>query len=421
MASRVVQTLTTAVVDVAMSLLLGLLLVRETPLLPEATDGWVVAGLLLAPGVVQRLWIGMRWPEDSEPNRAKMWVKLGALGVTLVVARVAVSNGIPPNLAAGAVATRLIGLTPYQHRQPPAFFWGVAGGVAVSIISWGLLDPDQQVTLFSGRDATIGTVLRDVAGLAGVVVFFAVVGAQTRRESEEAARIDQALTAERARIARELHDVVAHQMTGVILQAQGAAAVIDSDRGRATAALRSIEDGSRAALEEMRRLLGVLREGEEASGLATVDERRRVPQPTLRDLGELVRAHGRVVPGRGRTVVRLSVGDGADEAPVGVQASAHRIVQESLTNVARHAGRASVDVGVRVEGGDLVVSVVNEAPDEPSTTAIVGAGLGLRGMRERAEALGGTFRAGPTPDGGWEVEAVLPLHAGASPEQTGQP
>ena len=416
---RMVQATTTAVIDVAMSLLFGMLLVRDTSFLPQETDGWIVAGLLLAPGVVQRLWIGLRWPADSEADSAKMWIKIGALAVTLAIARAAVSSGIPPNLAAGAVASRLIGLTAYQRHRPPAFFWGLAGGIVVSILGWGLLASNHNVSLFSGQDASVGTVIRDVVALLAIVTAFGIIGAQVRRESEEATRIEQALAAERARIARELHDVVAHQMTAVILQAQGAAAVIESDPGRATAALRSIEDGSRAALVEMRRLLGVLREGEEAFGSQVVDERRSAPQPTLRDLPELIRSHGAGLPGTGRTQVRLGVGDGADLAPVGVQTSAHRIVQEALTNIARHAGRVSVDVGVRVERDDLVVRVVNEAPVTPPTTRIIGAGLGLRGMRERAEALGGTLRAGATDDGGWEVEAVLPLHPSSG--QTADP
>jgi signal transduction histidine kinase len=443
---RLGQAALTAAVDVAMSLLLGLLLVRDTSFLPEEAEGWIVAGLLLAPGVVQRLWIGMRWPTDSGPDNAKLWIKFGALVVTLLVARIAVSEGIPPTLASGAVASRLIGLTAYQHHRPPAFFWGLAGGVVMSTVGFAILGPEHHVSLFSGRDASIGTVVRDLVALLAVVTAFGIIGAQTRRESEEAARIEHALAAERARIARELHDVVAHQMTGVILQAQGAASVIDADPRRATVALRSIEEGSRSALVEMRRLLGVLREGESAVGAEVTDERRGAPQPTLDGITDLIRSYSRstssnpddrdlddfdpeelLARGRepdevGRTVVRLSISDGAHAAPAGLQASAHRIVQEAFTNIARHVGRASVDVDVRVAAEDLVVRVVNGRAVEPPVAQVTGAGLGLLGMRERAEALGGTLHAGPTDDGGWEVEAVLPLHtASASSEQTDRP
>lgn len=246
--------------------------------------------------------------------------------------------------------------------------------------------------------------------------------------------LDAALAAERARIARELHDVVAHQMTTVVLQAQGAAAVLADDPARAAAALRSIEVGARSALTEMRRLLGVLREGEEALGVVLPDEARGAPQPTLDDITDLIRDYSRstarneaaderdpfdpdellsrdLTPTeRGHTIVRLSMSDGAEHtAPPGIQASAHRIVQEAFTNVARHVGRASVDVDVHLEDGALVVRVVNGPRVEPPVAEVEGAGLGLRGMRERAEALGGSLRAGPTAEGGWEVEARLPL------------
>ena len=439
---RIVEGLSSAAVDVAMSLLFGLLLVRDTPMLPEQRSGWVVAGLVLAPGVAQRVWFALRWPGDTEPNDTKLWIKVGALALTLAVGRTAVANGIPPSIAMGAVATRFIGLTVYQRVRSPYFLWGVVTGVVV-MVAWRR---GEDLTLFSGGGPGIGATVRDVLNLSAVVIVFGIIGAQVRRESEESTRIEQALAAERTRIARELHDVVAHQMTGVILQAQGAASVLDTDRPRAAAALRSIEEGSRAALVEMRRLLGVLREGESGASAPAADVSRGAPQPTLEDLTQLISAYnrstapkpddrdhddfnpqellagGREPDAAGRTVVLLSVSNGAQAAPVGLQTSAHRIVQEAFTNIARHVGRASVDIDIRVSGGDLVVRVANGPPVEPPTAQIAGAGMGLRGMRERVEALGGTFRAGPDGAGGWEVVATMPLAAGStSAGQTGRP
>ena len=439
---RVVEGVSSAAVDVAMSLLFGLLLVRDTPMLPEERSGWVVAGLVLAPGVVQRIWFAFRWPGDPDPSDTKLWIKVGALAVTLAVGRTAVANGIPPSIAMGAVASRFIALTSYQRVRSPHFVWGVAAGVVIVVAYRRGEDP----SLFSGGSPGIGATVRDVLNLAAVVIVFGIIGSQVRRESEESSRIEHALAAERALIARELHDVVAHQMTGVILQAQGAASILDEDPGRAAVALRSIEDGSRAALVEMRRLLGVLREGDSATDTPAADVSRGAPQPTLEDLTDLIRTYnrstapnpdvrdrdarfdphelltrGREPDAAGRTVVRLSVSDGAHAAPVGLQTSAHRIVQEAFTNIARHVGRASVDIDIRVVRGDLVVRVVNGPAVAPPAAQIAGAGLGLRGMRERVEALGGTFRAGPDDAGGWEVEATMPLAARTTaPGQTGR-
>ena len=223
-------------------------------------------------------------------------------------------------------------------------------------------------------------------------------------------------------------------MTGVILQAQGASAVIEtrSAAGDGGAAIHRGRFASGAG--RIRRLLGVLREGEVAAGVPVADEARGTPQPTLADITDLVRSYTRSTPSpeddgddvddafdpdellnrpvhdtSKRTVVRVSISDGAEAAAPGLQASAHRIVQEAFTNVARHVGRASVDVRVSVVGDDLVVRVTNGPSVDPPATQITGAGLGLRGMRERAEALGGTFIAGPTEQGGWEVRATLPL------------
>lgn len=418
------------IIDVALSLLLGVLLVRDTPLLPSGADGWLVAGLILLPGVAQRVWFALRWPGDLAPSDRKLWLKVVALVLTLVVARAGIAAGIPPSVASGAIATRLIGLTSSPAMRRPGFVGGLVAGLVVATVVLGVIGKFE-TTLLSGSAPGIGPAVRDLLSLLAVVALFGIIGAQARRQSEEQGRIDQALAAERARIARELHDVVAHQMTGVILQAQGATAVLETDPSRAGAALRSIEEGARAALVEMRRLLGVLREDEEAAGAAVVDEARGAPQPTLDDITALVRAYTRSTASTAdgdddeefdpaellerplgdtskRTVVRINISDGAETAPPGVQASAHRIVQEAFTNIARHVGRASVDVRIHRTGDDLVVRVINGPSVAPPSAEITGAGLGLRGMRERAGSLGGTFHAGPTDDG-WEVRATLPF------------
>jgi signal transduction histidine kinase len=202
---------------------------------------------------------------------------------------------------------------------------------------------------------------------------------------------EHALAAERARIARELHDIVAHHLSVVVLQAAGARA---SGKAAATA-LTKIESSGREALTEMRRLLGVLREHADGAGLA--------PQPGMAELAALaegVRAAG--LP------VRLTVDDGRTALPAAVDVSAYRIVQEALTNVLKHAGPARADVTVGCVDGAVVIEVTDDgaggaAADPPA------AGHGLVGMRERAAMFGGELLAGPQPGGGFAVRARLPL------------
>ena len=222
--------------------------------------------------------------------------------------------------------------------------------------------------------------------------------ARVARDRDLAAR--QAVAEERARIARELHDVVAHHMSVIVVQAAAARAVADGDPSAAGEALSQIEESGRAGLTEMRRLLDILK----------LDERDedRAPQPGLARLGELldtVRASGllveRVVQGTPR---RLSPG---------VDLCAYRIVQEALTNTLKHAGDAHARVLLRFEPDVVEVEVVDDGRSAltPSTS---GGGRGLIGMRERVQIFGGTLESGPRPDGGFLVRARLPILQEAS-------
>jgi signal transduction histidine kinase len=207
---------------------------------------------------------------------------------------------------------------------------------------------------------------------------------------------ERALAAERARIARELHDIVAHHLSVMILQAAGAQA-----SGKPAAeALGKIERSGREALTEMRRLLGVLREPAEGAGVA--------PQPgmaELADLAEGVRAAG--LP------VRLAVDGGHAAVPAAVDVSAYRIVQEALTNVLKHAGPAHADVTVGCADGAVVIEVTDDGAGGVGAAASAG-GHGLVSMRERVAMFGGELRAGPRPGGGFAVRARLPLSDGPS-------
>jgi signal transduction histidine kinase len=209
----------------------------------------------------------------------------------------------------------------------------------------------------------------------------------------ERARAAAAIAEERARIARELHDVVAHSISVMVLQARGGRRVLDSEPSDARDAFGTIERTGQQALDEMRRLLGMLRRSDEEIALA--------PQPSLNELGRLVeqvRAAG--LP------VQVTVEGEPRELPPGVDLSAYRIVQEALTNVLKHAGPARARVVLRYGADDFELEI---ADDGPGTGYGSGAGFGLVGMRERVSVYGGEFEAGRRPEGGYALRVRLPI------------
>ncbi|MFI8880700.1 sensor histidine kinase [Streptomyces sp. NPDC055243] len=230
--------------------------------------------------------------------------------------------------------------------------------------------------------------------------------AEADREREARRKVDQ----ERVRIARELHDVVAHTVSAMTVQAGLALDALDSRPEVARTAMRQVRTSGKEAVRELRATVGVLREGREAS----VD-----PAPRLAQLDELVEG----VRGTGLrvslhadtdtdTATDSGAGTGGRELPRLVELAAYRIVQEALTNVIKHAEARHVAVSVVVAGGRLAVEVTD---DGPATAEGPGEGYGLIGMRERATAMGGDLEAGPLRGGGWRVRAVLPVESGATP------
>jgi len=218
-------------------------------------------------------------------------------------------------------------------------------------------------------------------------------GALEELAATERARADAAVADERARIARELHDVVAHSVSVMVVQAGSARLGMAADPAASAAALRTVEQTGRQALVEMQHLLGVLRPDDAAPELA--------PQPTLGALPALVQAARAV-----GQPVELQVRWMPSALPPGLDLCAYRIVQEALTNAVRHVGPVPVTVRVEPGAGVLVLEVVNApGPVRPWT----GKGHGLIGMRERVELFGGSLETGRTPDGGFRVRAVLPL------------
>ncbi len=228
--------------------------------------------------------------------------------------------------------------------------------------------------------------------LAGVVVRARRRAAALARRNAALQRLaEQAAAAEQARIARELHDIVAHHLSVIVLQAAGARA---SGRSAGTV-LEKIENSGRQALAETRRLLGVLRDTGEETGLA--------PQPGISELDALadtVRAAG--LP------VNLVIDGDPAALPAAVDVSVYRIVQEALTNILKHAGPARADVTIGCADEAVTIEITDDGTREPGNQPPAG-GHGLAGMRERVTIFGGDLRAGPRPGGGFTVHARLPL------------
>jgi signal transduction histidine kinase len=237
-----------------------------------------------------------------------------------------------------------------------------------------------------------------------------------RLERERELEARRAVDEERARIARELHDVIAHHVSMMVVQAEAGPVVVENDPGMAARAFDSIGTIGREAMAEMRRLLGVLREDADRGGPSVPSF---APQPGLEQLPALVEQ----VRGAGLDVELLVEGSRPD-LPPGISLSAYRIVQEALTNALRHGGPGTARVLVRYGDGELRLEVHDHDGDHGSGRANRGADVGggasglterraghhgLVGMRERAHLFDGELRAGPCPDGGFAVAARLPL------------
>ena len=213
-------------------------------------------------------------------------------------------------------------------------------------------------------------------------------------ETQREVQIQAAVTEERARIARELHDIVAHSVSLMVLQAGAARQALDRQPEKAREPLLSVEATGRAAMSELRRLVAMVRQPGQEDELA--------PQPSLRHLNLLV-AQMR----EAGLVVELDAGGGLEAIPPGVDLSAYRIAQEALTNVLKHAGATHVDLRVRCDGGAVEVEVEDDGRGASGNGPVVG-GHGLIGMRERVNLFGGRFEAGSRDGGGFRVFALLP-------------
>jgi len=226
-----------------------------------------------------------------------------------------------------------------------------------------------------------------------------------RAEADREVRAAQAVAAERARMARELHDVVAHALSVIVMQAGGAGMVPRLTEAEAKAVLSSIEQTGRQAFAEMRRLVGILRDRDDGAALA--------PQPSLAQIPALVAR----LAAAGLDV-RLDVEGDSRPLPAGAELSAYRIVQEALTNTLKHAGPARAHVRLLWSPSCLDIEVTDDGRGsdlggEPGRVAADHGGQGLIGMRERVALFGGELEAGPSSGGGYRVAARLPVGATA--------
>ncbi len=216
-----------------------------------------------------------------------------------------------------------------------------------------------------------------------------------RRREEEAQR---AVEEERSRIARELHDVVAHSVSVMTVQASAVRRLLKPEQEREREALTVVEETGRQALTEMRRLIGIMRTAGESAALA--------PQPGMKTLDRLVEQMREAgMP------VELTVQGEPFDLPPGIDLSAYRIVQEALTNALKHAGPARAWVAVRYGDGEVEVDVENDGRSNGDGES---GGLGLVGMRERVAMCGGELRAGPREGGGYRISATLPVTLGSA-------
>jgi signal transduction histidine kinase len=386
---------------------------RARPLL---ADG--LLALLLAAFSLVALWYGRRDCDGAcEPGGAAAVALVLAQTLPLVWRR---RYPLTVSLVTG-LSTAAYGLAPWPDLAMPIPIGGVVG--MYSVAAWG----SRRAALVAGAVAAVVVVVvmslprADADVVDAAFASLALAGAwllgdrarvqralaaelqerAVRLEGERADEARRAVASERARIARELHDVVAHHVSMMVVQAEAGPVAVERDPARAAGAFEAIAATGRQALVEMRRLLGVLRgdaDGERAASLA--------PQPGLADVRSLVEQVGRA-----GLEVELVVEGTQAPLPAGVDLSAYRIVQEALTNAVKHAGPGRARVLVRYGKDDLEVQVRDEGGAGPAPVPAGGgrAGRGLVGMRERVSLFGGELHAGPAPGGGFTVDARLPL------------
>lgn len=368
-------------------------------------------------------------PRPAQPP-LRVWRDWALLGVVVAASVVEVAlredrAWLPVAIGVSAV----IGLTLLWRRAHPLAAAVVAFGTLIvfdvarivtldvtglASIAVALVLPYALLRWGSGREAVVGlgiilvwlgvthladpTTLDEVVAGYGFFLFSAALGASIRFHASSRLRdIEQAKLRQRNDLARDLHDTIGHHMSGIVIQAQAGQAVATAHPERALTVLTTIEGAATRALEEMRTIVGVLRDGAQPD---------LAPQPGVSDIQHLARTAGSP-----RIDVHLS--GTLDDLSAAVDVALYRLAQEALTNVMRHA-RAATRVSIEVAGEPEQVRLTVRDDGEPVSANRAPPGFGLAGMRERTSLLGGTIHAGPGPDRGWIVDATLPTRAPTS-------
>jgi len=334
--------------------------------------GALVLALVL-PLIVRRIWpVPVFWWCLLLAAATGWWAMQIVWSPALVIALYTVTAVRPRREALVAAATLAVGAIVGAIRVFPDHWWAPAGSLLTIVVAATVLG------LYIGTRRALLEQLRDRAE-------------QLERERDQQGEL--AAAAERARIAREMHDIVAHHLTVMVALADGAAAQSTRSPEQATEAMRAVAATGRLALGDTRRLLGVLREPGAAA---------RSPLPSLADVDELVdRVRGAGLP------VRYEIEGTVTDVPPAAELTLYRLVQEALTNTMKHAGPdASAVVRLRYADGEVGVDVED---DGIGGSSVDSPGGGLAGMRERVHAFGGEVRSGPRSPHGWAVSARLRL------------
>ncbi|WP_340560267.1 sensor histidine kinase [Streptomyces sp. GSL17-111] len=391
---------------------------------PMWVDGfWAVCLLMMS-----AVWLVAEAAAGDHGGALEEWQILAAIPVTLALAVVVwLRRRCPQQMLLLAALAGVAQLVTDVFAVPPDFamlviVFTVASGPVrwasrLALVGAFIAPTLAALRFFAGEGSSLST----IAGLVFLTVCFLLAwvlgdSLRTRRAyyvqlEERAARLEKereaqakvAVAAERARIARELHDVVAHNVSVMVVQADGGAYVLETAPEQTRQALETISGTGRQALAEMRRLLGVLRTSEDG------EAGEYVPQPGVDQLTELVEQ----VRGTGLTV-DFRVDGSPRPLPSGVELTAYRIVQEALTNTRKHGG-PDVGATVRLTYGTDELSLLAEDDGRGSQAELYeeggadGLGHGLIGMRERVGMVGGRLEAGPRPGGGFRIHARLPL------------
>lgn len=376
----------------------------------------------MATDVLRSLWVEPR-PANPPDTGPRDWALVAAF-LCWSVAEAVLREGMAPRPLLVVAALAAVAPLPWRRAHPL-----VAAAVAFGLLtvidivriltgSQGALPSSVSATLVltyslfrwgSGREAAGGlgmilvwlpiTFVADSTGLADSVaayaffLFAAALGAAVRYRARIRIRdIDEARAREREQLARELHDTVAHHVSGIAIQAQAGRAVAASHPERAIEALATIEDAATRTLTELRAIVGVLRAPQDTEF---------APQPGVAEVEQLA------TDGRTRPCVEVTLSGELDNLSPAVGAAIYRLAQESITNARRHA-RHATHVAVAVTGDDDQVRLTVDDDGSIGVASRAPAGYGLIGMHERATLLGGTFHAGPIAHRGWRVEANLP-------------